>query len=85
MHNTICKENAHYPGNVYSTVQLLLRLSNDVEENSGPTISDILDCSYTIHASFNQGNDLFESIEKDGWAAIACVLVYGHVRDGYFL
>ena len=26
-----------------------------------PTINDIVDCSYTIHASFNQGNDLFES------------------------
>ena len=30
--DTICKENAQYPGNVYNIVQLLLRLSNDVEE-----------------------------------------------------
>ena len=44
---------------VYNIVQLLLRLSNDAEENPGPTINDIVDCSYTTHASFNQGNDLF--------------------------
>ena len=42
-------------------MQLLLRLSNDVEENPGSTISDIVDCSYTIHANFNQGNDVFGS------------------------
>jgi len=52
-------ENAQYSGNVYNIVQLLLKLSNDIEENPGPTINDIVDCSYTIHASFNQGNDLF--------------------------
>ena len=48
---------------VYNIVQLLLRLSNDVEENRypGPTINDIVDCSYITHASFNQGNDLFRS------------------------
>ena len=45
------KKNAHYPGNVYNTVQLLLRLSNDVQGNPGPTINDIVDCSYTIHAN----------------------------------
>ena len=59
--DTICKENIQYPDNVYNIGQLLLRLSNDVEENPGPTINDIVDCSYTIHASFNQGNDLFGS------------------------
>ena len=46
---------------VYNIVQLLLRLPNDAEENPGPTINDIVDCSYTTHASFNQGNDLFGS------------------------
>ena len=38
-------------------VPLLLRLSNDVEENPGPrTINDIVDLTYTVHADFNQGN-----------------------------
>ena len=32
-----------------------------MEENPGPTINDFVDCSYTIHASFNQGNNLFGS------------------------
>ena len=57
----VYKENAQYPGNVYNIVQLVLRLSNNLEENPGPTFNDIVDCSYTVHASFNQGNDLFES------------------------
>ena len=40
-------------------VPLLLRLSNDVEENPGPrTINDIVDSTYTVHAGFNQGNEL---------------------------
>ena len=35
-------------------VPLLLRLSNDVEENPGPrTINDIVDPTYTVHADFN--------------------------------
>ena len=56
------KDNEQYDQcNVYNIVQLLLRLSNDVEENPGPTIDDIVDFSCTIHASFNQGNDLFGS------------------------
>ena len=38
---------------------LLLRLSNDVEENPGPrTINDVVDPTYTVHADFNQGNEL---------------------------
>ena len=39
--HTICKENAQYPDNVYNIGQLL-KLSNDVEENPGPTILVIL-------------------------------------------
>ena len=40
-------------------VPLLLRLSNDVEENPGlRTINDIVDPTYTVHADFNQGNEL---------------------------
>ena len=40
-------------------VPLLLRLSNDVEENPGPrTIYDIVDPAYTVHADFSQSNKL---------------------------
>ena len=38
-------------------VSLLLRISNDVEENPG-LINDIIDLAYTVHADFNQGNEL---------------------------
>ena len=41
--------------NVY--VPLLLRLSNDVEENPGPTnVNEIVDPTFTVCADFNQGN-----------------------------
>ena len=38
-------------------VPLLLRLSNDVEENPGPrNINEIVDRTYTVHADFHQGD-----------------------------
>ena len=40
--------------NVY--LPLLLRLSNDVEENPGPTIYEIIDPSETVTADFSQGD-----------------------------
>ena len=56
----IHKENKQYDQcDLYNIGQLLLKLSNDVEENPGPAINHIVDWSYTIHASFNQGNNLF--------------------------
>ena len=39
----IHQDDAQY--HVYNIMQLLLRLSNDVEENPGPTINDIVDCT----------------------------------------
>ena len=40
-------------------LRLLLRLSNDVEENPGPkNINDVVDCTFTVRAEFNQGNQL---------------------------
>ena len=42
---------------------LLLRLANDVEQNPGPrTINDIVDPTCTVHADFNQGNELMFGI-----------------------
>ena len=37
-------------------VPLLLRMANDVEENPGPTLYDIVDPSKTICADFSQSN-----------------------------
>ena len=36
-------------------VPLLLRTANDVEENPGPTVYDVVDPSQTICADFSQG------------------------------
>ena len=41
--------------NVY--IPLLIRQANDVEENPGPTISDIIDPRTTVSADYSQGND----------------------------
>ena len=80
--DTICKENAQYPVNVYNIGQLLLKLSNDMEENPGPTIHDIVDCSYTIHASFNQGNNLFGSNAGKQCVAISLsAIVYKEIKS----
>ena len=40
--------------NVY--MPLLLRLSNDVEENRGPSIFEIANPNNTVCADFSQGN-----------------------------
>ena len=37
-------------------VPLLLRMANDIEENPGPTVYDVVDPSQTICADFSQGN-----------------------------
>ena len=76
-------DNAQYDQcHVYNIVQLLLRLSNDVEENPGPTIDDIVDCSHTIHARFNQGNDIFGSnAGKQCVAMSLSAIVYKEVKS----
>ena len=81
--DTICKENAQYPDNVYNIgQQLSLKLSNDVEENPGPTINDIVDCSYTAHASFIQGNNLFGSnAGKQCMAMSLSAIVYKEIKS----
>ena len=81
--NMMHKNNAQYDQcHVYNIVQLLLRLSNDVEENPGPTIDDTVDFPCTIHASFNQGNDLFGSnAGKQCVAMSLSAIVYKEVKS----
>ena len=43
-------------------VPLLLRLSNDVEMNPGPTVYDIVDPTTTVCAIFSQGDTRFGSV-----------------------
>ena len=38
-------------------IPLLIRQANDVEENPGPTIFDVIDPTRTICADYGQGNE----------------------------
>ena len=65
-------------------VPLLLRLSNDVEENPGPrTINDIVDPTHTVHADFNQGNELMFGMNagKQCVAMSLCAIVYKEIKS----
>ena len=65
-------------------VPLLLRLSNDVEENPGPrTINDIVNHTYTVHADFNQGNELKFGMNagKQCVAMSLCAIVYKEIKS----
>ena len=77
------KDNKQYDQcDLYNIGQLLLKLSNDVEENPGPAINDIVDCSYTIHASFNQGNNLFGlNAGKQCVAMSLSAIVYKEIKS----
>ena len=56
-------------------VPLLLRISNDVEENPGSrTINNIVDPTYTVHADFNQGSGLMFGMNA-GKQCVAIVIV----------
>ena len=65
-------------------VPLLLRLSNDVEENPDPrTINHIVDPTYTVHADFNRGNELMFGMNagKQCVAMSLCAIVYKEIKS----
>ncbi len=65
-------------------VPLLLRLSNDVEENPGPVnINEIVDRTHTVHADFGQGNELLfgSNAGKQCVAMSLCSLVYNEIKS----
>ena len=58
---------------------LLLRLSNDVEENPGPrNVNEIVDHTHTVHADFHQGHPLIfgSNAGKQCVAMSLCSIVY---------
>ena len=66
-------------------VLLLLRLSNDVEENPGPrTLNDIVDLTYSVHADFNQaGSELMFGMNagKQCVAMSLYAIVYKEIKS----
>ena len=70
--------------NVYVYVPLLLRLSNDIQENPGPkSINDIVDPTFTVHADYNQGNYLIFGMNagKQCVAMSLCAIVYTELKS----
>ena len=65
-------------------VPLLLRLSSDVEANPGSrTINDIVDSVYTVHADFNQGNEVMFGMNacKQCVAMSLCAIVCKEIKS----
>ena len=67
--------------NVY--IPLLIRQANDVEENPGPTIFDVIDPTRTICADYSQGNEaLFgENAGKQCVAMSLTAIIYHHIEN----
>ena len=66
-------------------VPLLLRLSNDVEENPGPrTINNVVDPTYTVHADFNQGSELMFGMNAGKQYVVMSLyaIVYKEIKSG---
>ena len=63
-------------------VPLLLRLSNDVETNPGPTVYDIVDPTTTVCADFSEGDRRFGfSAGKQCVAMSLTAIVYNHLQN----
>ena len=64
-------------------IPLLIRQANDVEENPGPTIFDVIDPTRTICADHSQGNvALFgENADKQCVAMSLTTIIYYHIQD----
>ena len=67
--------------NVY--VPLLIRQANDVEENPGPTIYDIIDPTTTVSADFSQGNGTLFGVNagKQCVAMSLTAIKYHQIQD----
>ena len=65
--------------NVY--MPLLLRLANDVEENPGPAIFDIVDPTRTVSADYSQGDEVFgENAGKQCVGMSLSAIIYHHLE-----
>ena len=67
--------------NVY--IPLLIRQANDVEENPGPTIFDIIDPTTTVSADSSQGNEALFGVNagKQCVAMSLTSIIYHEIQD----
>jgi len=68
--------------NVLVYISLLIRQANDVEENPGPTIFDVIDPMRTVSADYSQGNEaLFgENAGKQCVAMSVTAIIYHQIE-----
>jgi len=68
--------------NVLVYISLLIRQANDVEENPGPTILDVIDPMRTVPADYSQGNEaLFgENAGKQCVAMSVTAIIYHQIE-----
>ena len=71
----VCYHQVYVPG--------LLRLSNDIETNPGPTVYDIVDATETVCADFSQGcqNRFGQNAGKQCVAMLLTAIVYNQTQD----
>ena len=64
-------------------IPLLIRQANDVEENPGLTIFDVIDPTRTIYADYSQGDEaLFgENAGEQCVAMSLTAIIYRHIED----
>ena len=67
--------------NVY--IPLLIRQANDVEENPGPTIFDIIDPTTTVSADSSQGNEAIFGVNagKQCVTMSLTAIIYHQIQD----
>ena len=66
-----------------SYIPLLIRQANDVEENPGPTIFDIIDPTTTVSADSSQGNEAIFGVNggKQCVAMSLTAIMYHQIQD----
>ena len=64
-------------------IPLLIRQANDVEENPGPTIFDVINPTRTICTDYSQGNEVLlgENAGKQCVAMSLTAVIYHHIED----
>ena len=64
-------------------IPLLIRQANDVEENPGPTIFDIIDPSTTVSADSSQGNEALFGVNAGKQCVVMSLtaIIYHQIQD----
>ena len=69
--------------NNFICIPLIRRQANDVEENPGPTIFEVIDSTRTACADYSEGNEVLydENAGKQCVAMSLTAIIYHHIED----